>query len=343
MPIRVAIDGFGGLSRHFLLAVQAGGFSDLFEIAQINAPEGTAAVANRIKFDSIYGRFHGSVTHEGNRLTVNDLPITVTTEHDREKLDWAKADIDLVVIDSSISNGGAQAQLLLAQGAKKVVVAGRGSETELTLIPGVNDTSYDPDDHHAVATGTAAANAITPLCMVLNNTFAAVRVVYTVVNPVQESASAADSIGAGRLSTRASWRNIVPGSNALTAEVVSLAPSMDSKLEGLGVTVPVAPVGWLTLSMETERRLTRDDAISCITKAAASDSFVGVLGYTEDAQVSSDFTGDARSLVADLESVAMLGRSLVSVRGWFDAEWAIACRTADLVALVCEAGIPGTA
>lgn len=343
MPIRVVIDGFGGLSRQFLLAVHAGGFSDLFEIVHINAPEGVEAVANRIKFDSLYGRFHGSVVQEGDLLKVNELPISVTTEANREKLDWAKAEVDLVVIDAAMSNGGEHPPLLLSQGAKKVVVAGRGAGDALTLMLGINDAGYDPDAHHVVATGAAGANALVPLVSVLNSTFAAARAVYTIVNPVHASAAIADALGAEGVHSRAAWRNIVPETSGLLDEVVGLVPGMAGKLDGIGVTAPVAPVGWLTLSMETERRLNRDEAISCIADAAASDAFFGVLGHSDDDLVSSDLTGDARSLVVDLENVSMLGRSMVSVRGWFDAEWAVACRTADVVALLCETGIPGTA
>jgi len=343
VPIRVAIDGFGGLSRQFFLAVQAGGFSDLFEIVQINAPEGVEAVASRIRRDSHYGRFHGSVVPKGDQLEVNESPVRVTTEADREKLDWAKAGIDLVVIDSGISNGGAHAQLLLAQGAKKVIVAGQGSGDELTLMLGINDASYDPDAHHVVATGTAAANALAPLASVLNSTFSAARAVYTVINPLSGTAAVGDDLGAEGAFVRGAWRNLVPGSSGLTAEVVRLLPRMEGKLEGSNVTAPVAPVGWLTLSVESERRLNREEAVGCITEAAASDAFLGALGHSEEELVSSDIVGEARSLVVDLASVTMLGRSLVSVRGWFDSEWAVACRTADLAALLCEAGIPGTA
>ena len=338
MPIRVAIDGFGGLSRQFLMAVQAGGFSDLFEIAQINAPEGIEAVARRIRFDSLYGRFHGSVEQDAKLLKFNESQIEISTETDREKIDWGKAGIDVVVIDGGLTGGGEHAQLLLEKGAKKVVIAGNGAESDLTLMLGINDESYDPDANHVVATGSASANALAPLVTVLNTSFAAARAVFTMISPMPSTAMVGDT-----LEVRAGWRNIVPDSEDLATRVIKMLPGMEGKLAGASMQAPVAPVGWLTLSMETERRLNREEAINCIIEAARSDAFAGVLGHTLDDLVSSDVVGDARSVVVDLSDVEMLGRSLVSVRGWFDAEWAIACRTADVVALLCEAGIPGTA
>jgi glyceraldehyde 3-phosphate dehydrogenase len=338
VPIRVAIDGFDGLSRHVLSAVLAGGFSDLFQVAQINAPDGIDAVARRMRLDSFYGRFPGAVQQDGNQLTINDSPVEITSESDREKIEWAKADIDLVVIDSGIAADGQHAQLLLDKGAKKVVVAGKGAEEQLTLVLGINDERYDPDATHVVATGSAAVNALAQLAAVLNASFAAARSVYTLINPVPSTAAIGDT-----MDMRSGWRNIMPDPDDITPQIIGLLPAMDGKLAGAVLRVPAAPVGWLTLSMETERRLNREEAINCIIEAARSDAFVGVIGHTLDNLVSSDVAGDARSIVVDLGNVTMLGRSFVSVRGWFDAEWAVACRTADVVALICEAGIPGTA
>jgi glyceraldehyde 3-phosphate dehydrogenase (phosphorylating) len=339
VPIQVAIDGFRSRSRQFLQAVRAGGFADLFEIAQINAPEGAAAVASRIKFDSIYGRAHSLVTHEPGKITIGDAHIAVTTEADVSRLDWSKAGIDVVVTES-----GENARQLLDQGAKKVIVIGSATGDDMhTLMLGINDSSYDPENHHVAATGHCTANALAPLIAVLNETFGAARATYTVINPVSDAGAIADRLDRDGRTARAAWRNIVPAPELLCPEIVSLVPPMAGKLDGISVSAPVAPVGWLTLSMETERRLSREEAIGCITDAAVSDAFVGIIGHTDEHVVSSDIAGDARSVVVDLPSLAMLGRSLVSIRGWFDAEWAIACRTADIVALVCEAGISGTA
>lgn len=343
MPIRVAIDGFSGVSRQIVAAVLAGGFSDLFEIVAINEPAGSEAVLRRLRFDTNYGRFPAVVGDKDGSITIDERDILVSSTEIPDALDWAANSVDLVIVDGSRKALNEVTAIHIERGAKKVVVAGAPGEGGRTIVFGLNEGSYDPDAHHIVGTGTARLNALAPLASVIQKHFAIARGSFTIVHPLVGGQSLVDAISADALFGRSAL-NIAPRPGDKTSiELGEIEPILGSKLLGSVVHVPTTPVGWITLAVETERRFELDAAIAAFTDEAASDQFAGLIGLSRDWLVSRDVTGDAHSVVVLIDELSMSGRAFVSVRGWFDAEWALACRTADLIALVCEAGIPGTA
>ncbi|MGD9713846.1 MAG: glyceraldehyde 3-phosphate dehydrogenase NAD-binding domain-containing protein [Thermomicrobiales bacterium] len=345
MSIRVAIDGLSGASRHILAAVAAGGFSDLFEVAHIHEAAGVSAIVHRLQRDSLYGRFPIDVSGTDDSLTIGDTPVSVSSTSEPGELDWSELGIDLVVLGESTPTTGVRAEKHLERGAKKVVVAGTPGDLGKLVVFGVNESAYNPDAHHIVGTGSARLNAAAILANIVQQNFAIARGSFTVVHPPFPGQVAVDRAEDDPLAARSLF-NIVPHLHDSTSiELGLLSPILGSKLIGSVVCVPgVSPVAWLTVAIETERRFERDDVVRVFKEAAGSDQYEGLLGICDDLNlVSHDLIGDARSVVVSLDGLEMVGRAFVSIRGWFDAEWAMACRAADLIAFLGEAGVPGTA
>ncbi|CAN5599328.1 ArsJ-associated glyceraldehyde-3-phosphate dehydrogenase [soil metagenome] len=337
MPVRVAIDGFTGVGRHFLLAVEAGGFDDLFEVTAIRDPAGASAIADRIRFDSIYGRFAGQVASIDGVLHIGDRTVDVLRVENSESISWEEAGVDLVVWGA-----GADPESAIAAGAKKVVTPGLALDG-VTLMPGVNDTFYDPDQHHIVGVGTAAGNALARLATILDRSFGLSRGTYTVAHPASALRTVGDRIEGVDRRHGSALGNLIPYASMVSPELDAILPALAGRIDGTIVEVPVSPVGWLSFCVETERRLNRQEAVDRLLDAAEEDSLLGVIGAVHGRFVSSDFVADSRSVVVELDDLAMIGRSMILARAWFDAEWSLACRMADVVTLVCESGIPGTA
>jgi len=339
LPIRVAIDGLGGVSRHILAAIAAGGFADLFDVVHVNEPAGAAAALRRLQADSIYGKFPATVTASGDGLSIGGRHIALTSKGPGE-LDWEASGVDAVVVNETDCE---QARMHLERNAKKVVVAGGAAGIGKLVVFGVNEGSYDPDTHHVIATGSARLNAVALVANVIQKRFAIARGSFAVVHPPAATQTAVDSVGADFVGSRSLF-TIVPGLEDETSnELGVLDPILGSKLAGSVVYVPAAPVAWMNVAVETERRFERENVVDAFVEAAESEQYGGLLGMVTGPHASRDLLGDARSVVIMQDELEMIGRAFVSVRGWFDADWALACRTADLIAFVCEAGIPGTA
>jgi glyceraldehyde 3-phosphate dehydrogenase len=342
VPIRIGIDGLTSLNRQFLVAVLAGGFEDLFDVAAVTDEAGASSLAARLRFDPLYGRFRGSVEESGEAVSINGRSIDVARESEPKKIGWEKREIDLVVVDGSTPGAAERASSHVEHGARKAIVIGKGAGGDLTVVPGINEAAYDPDAHHRIATGSAGAQALAIMIDVLDQAFGSGRISYLLLYPLTSGRPAPAETADERAAAQA-WHGLIPCRNQVQAEIDGVLPRLAGRAAGTVLGAPVAPVGWLSLTMETERRFDHDEVARAVTEAEQSDTLLGILGTIPAATMSNALAGDARSLVVDLSSLAARSRSMISAQGWFDAEWALACRGADLVALVCEAGIPGTA
>jgi glyceraldehyde 3-phosphate dehydrogenase len=324
--------------------VHAGGFADLFEIGAINEPAGSAAVVRRLRQDSVYRRFPESVAARDNSLRVGEREIQITGFLALDDVDWTSNGGEVVVIDGSRPDVAARSEKHLERGAHRVIVVGRPPEQGRAIVFGVNESAYDPERDAIVGTGSSALNALAPLAWMIQQRFGIARGHFAIVHPLSAAQPVLDAASEELILSRSALQNIVPGdAEEIERDLAALQPLLGTKMLGSLVHVPSVPAGCVSVAAETERRFEPADPVAALIDAAASEAFVGIMGLSDGQVASSDYTGDARSVVVNTAEVATIGRAFVAVRGWFDAEWSLACRAADLVALVCEAGIPGTA
>lgn len=338
MVVRLAINGLGRISSQLVRVVDQGGFSDLFEIAAIHDPAGPEGIERALRHDSIYGPFPGDLKLEGETLSVSGRTIQLSAQTEAKSASWSKSDIQVVIVDGSSTCDQAALEQHLQKGAKKVLLPTASSFASINLGIGVNEASYDPENHHIVSSAAGATSAIALLFQLIDST-AKVRVgSATVLSPAIGSRPLLDTPGA-----RGGGGTIVPRQ----VEVEPIYQQLVGKLSGrLGINefeTPAMAVGSVSFGVWLEQRVTEESLRELVERAAQSDELVGLIGAQDSVTSSSDLLRDSRSLVVDWAGSRLLYETFVTFKGWYDGEWGAACRLADVLALVCEEGVPGTA
>lgn len=344
MAIRVGINGFGRIGRQFLKASLAGGYSDLFEIVSINDLDGVESSAHLLKYDSTYGTFPGEVTDVGDDgFAVNGQKIRFHREKDPGNLPWAAEGVDIVIESTGKFTDAEKARAHIAAGAKKVIITAPGKHEDVTIVLGVNEDVYDPDQHNIISNASCTTNCLAPVAKVMLDQFGIKRGLMTTVHAYTNDQVTLDGPHRDLRRARTAAANIIPTTTGAARSLSLVIPELKDKFDGFSVRVPVTTVSLVDLVVETEKTVTKESINEAFKVASESDVLQGILGYSEEPLVSSDYRHDSRSGIVDALSTMVIGDNLAKIVAWYDNEWGYSCRIADLTALVCEAGIPGTA
>ena len=343
MPIRVGINGFGRIGRQVLKAVNEGGFNDLFEIVAVNDLTSPETLAHLLKYDSTYGRYDAEIEASDGAIRVNDQTIKVFAEKDPAALPWAAEQIDLVVESTGRFTDAEKAQAHITAGAKKVVISAPAKNEDVTVVLGVNEQSYDPDKHHIVSNASCTTNCLAPVTKVLLDTFGIKTGLMTTVHSYTNDQVILDAPHSDLRRARSAAINIIPTTTGAARALSLVIPELKGKFDGFSLRVPTPTVSIIDLVVQTEKPVSVETINAAFKSASESDAMTGILGYSEDPLVSSDLRQDPRSAIVDGLSTMVIGSETAKVIAWYDNEWGYSCRIADLIALICEAGIPGTA
>ena len=343
MAIRVGINGFGRIGRQVFKAVHDGGFSDLFEITAVNDLSDNEGLAHLLKYDSTYGRFDAEICATTDGIKVDGRDLRVFAEKDPSSIPWGNAGIDLVVESTGRFTEADQARGHIDGGAKKVIISAPATGDDITICLGVNEDRYDPENHIIISNASCTTNCLAPVAKVILDTFGISRGLMTTVHSYTNDQVILDGPHKDPRRARAAATNIIPTSTGAAKALSLVIPELKGKLDGFSLRVPTPTVSLVDLVAETDKPVTVETVNAAFRSAADSDAMRGILGYTEEPLVSSDIRMDPRSAIIDALSTMVIGDSMVKVIAWYDNEWGYSCRVADLVALVCEAGIPGTA
>lgn len=343
MPIRVGINGFGRIGRQVLKAVNEGGFSDLFEIAAVNDLTSPDTLAHLLKYDSTYGRYDAEIAVVDGGIRVNDQTIKVFAEKDPAALPWKAEGVNLVVESTGRFTDADKASAHISAGAKKVIISAPAKGEDITLVLGVNEQNYDPDKHVIISNASCTTNCLAPVAKVLLDSFGIRTGLMTTVHSYTNDQVILDAPHKDLRRARSAALNIVPTTTGAARALSLVLPELKGKFDGFSLRVPTATVSIIDLVVQTERPVTVDAINQAFRQASESDAMTGILGYSEEPLVSSDLRQDPRSSIVDGLSTMVIGDTTAKVIAWYDNEWGYSCRVADLIALVCEAGIPGTA
>jgi glyceraldehyde 3-phosphate dehydrogenase len=343
MPVRVGINGFGRIGRQVLKAVNEGGFSDLFEVTAVNDLTSPETLAHLLKYDSTYGRYDAEIAVADGGISVNGQTLKVFAEKDPAKIPWGAEGIDLVVESTGKFTDAEQARAHITAGAKKVIISAPAKNEDVTICLGVNEQRYDTDKHVIISNASCTTNCLAPVAKVLLDSFGIRRGMMTTVHSYTNDQVILDAPHKDLRRARSAGINIIPTTTGAAKALSLVIPELKGKLDGFSLRVPTPTVSVVDLVVETERPSTVDAVNAAFKAAAESDAMTGILGYSEEPLVSSDLRQDPRSSVVDGLSTMQVGDTMVKVIAWYDNEWGYSCRVADLIALVCEAGIPGTA
>ena len=324
--VKLAINGFGRIGRRALVAALNNPDVDFVGINDLTDPH---TLAHLLRYDSVHGRFDGTVVVEDDALVINGDRIRITAERDPAKLPWGELEADIVLECTGYFRSMEGASKHLEAGAKKVIISAPGKGVPLTVVMGVNHDSYDPAQHDIVSNASCTTNCLAPVAKVLNDSFGIEQGLMTTIHSYTTSQSILDAPQKDLRRARAAAMSIIPTTTG-AAKVVSLVlPELNGRLDGMAVRVPTPNVSLVDLTVTVGKEVTVEE-VNAAMKAAADGPMKGVLAYMDEPLVSVDFVGRPESSLFDSEQTRVQGDRLVKVLSWYDNEFGYASRLVDL-------------
>lgn len=333
MALKLGINGFGRIGRMvFRAAVQ--NFSKDIQVVGINDLLDADYLAYMLKYDSVHGRFQGEVSVEGNFLVVNGNKIRLTAEMDPANLKWNEVGADVVVESTGFFLDDASARKHITAGAKKVIMSAPSKDSTPMFVYGVNDNTYAGQD--IISNASCTTNCLAPISKVLDEKFGIVRGLMTTVHAATATQKTVDG------PSKKDWRggrgileNIIPSSTGAAKAVGKVLPQLNGKLTGMSMRVPTSDVSVVDLTVELKKETTYAE-ICAAMKAASENELKGVLGYTEEAVVSTDFRDDARTSIFDAKAGIQLDSTFVKVVSWYDNEWGYSNKVCEMARVIAK-------
>lgn len=338
MAIRVAINGFGRIGRLTFRILMSRG--DEFEVVAVNDLTNNKSLALMLKYDSIHGRFPGTVGYDDENLIVNGDKVRVFEERDPSKLPWGDLKVDVVVESTGVfcnraKDGKAGYDSHIAAGARKVVISAPAKDApDLTCVLGVNDDQIT-DDMKCISNASCTTNCLAPVAKVLNDTFGINAGLMTTIHGYTNDQNVLDAPHKDPYRARAAALNIIPTSTGAAEAVALVIPELKGKLTGMAMRVPVPTGSVVDLTVNLGKSASVEE-INGAMKTAADGPMKGILEYTEDPIVSTDIIDSPYSSIfaADMTKVLPGDANMVKVISWYDNEWGYSSRTADLIARI---------
>ena len=329
--IKLGINGFGRIGRMvFRAAVE--NFPKDIEVVGINDLLDPAYLAYMLKYDSVHGKFEGDVKVEDGNLVVNGKKIRVTAEMDLANLKWNEVGAEIVVESTGFFLTDETARKHIQAGAKKVIMSAPSKDATPMFVYGVNHKTYAGQD--IISNASCTTNCLAPMTKVLNDKFGVVRGLMTTVHAATATQKTVDG------PSKKDWRggrgileNIIPSSTGAAKAVGKVLPELNGKLTGMSLRVPTSDVSFVDLTVELAKEATYDE-ICAAMKAASEGELKGVLGYTEDAVVSTDFRNDARTSIFDVKAGIQLDKTFVKVCAWYDNEWGYSNKVLEMAKVI---------
>ncbi|MEO1001628.1 MAG: type I glyceraldehyde-3-phosphate dehydrogenase [Cyanobacteria bacterium J06638_7] len=326
MTIRIGINGFGRIGR---LAFRRACATEGVQVVAINDLIDVQYLAYMLRYDSTHGRFGGDVAVENGQLVVNGSPIRITSERDPANLDWASVGATYVLECTGFFLSAESAGAHLSAGARRVVMSAPSKDATPMFVMGVNHSSYAGEA--IVSNASCTTNCLAPVAKVLHDSFGIVDGLMTTVHAVTATQKTVDGPSAKDWrGGRGAGQNIIPSSTGAARAVGRVIPELNGRLTGMAFRVPTADVSVVDLTVNLATP-TSYEAIKAAMKAASEGSMAGILGYTEDAVVSSDFVGESCTSVFDAGAGIALSDTFVKVVAWYDNEWGYSCKCIDLI------------
>ncbi len=332
MTIRVGINGFGRIGRTVFRIMEE---ADDFEVVAVNDLADPASLAHLLKYDTVFGRFNGTVAVTDNGLSVNGRTVQVLAERDPKDLPWKKLEVGFVVESTGVFRKRAQIAAHLDAGAPKVLLTVPAKDKiDNLIVLGVNDQDLRKEDR-IISNASCTTNCLAPVAKVLNDSFGLERGLMTTIHAYTNDQRISDLIHKDLRRARAAAQNIIPTTTGAAKTVGKVIPELVGKLDGFAMRVPVVDGSVVDLTAQLTKKVTKEE-INAAMKKAAEGPMKGILSYTEDPIVSSDIIGDSHSSIFDALSTLVLDDHFVKVVSWYDNEWGYSCRVVDLMRLSCS-------
>jgi glyceraldehyde 3-phosphate dehydrogenase len=329
MPVRVGINGFGRIGRNLFRAAQAQG-ADIEWVAANDITD-TKTLAHLLKYDSILGRYPGTVQATDDGIIVDGKELKILAERDPGKLPWGDLGVDVVVESTGFFTNRDDAAKHLEAGAKKVVISAPAKNEDITVVLGVNFDKYDPERHHVISNASCTTNCLAPFAKVINDAIGIKHGLMTTIHAYTADQRLHDAPHSDLRRARAAALNLVPTSTGAAKAVGLVLPELNGKLHGFAVRAPIPTGSMVDLTFEAQRETSVEEVNEAFRSVADKGDLAGILRYTEDPIVSTDIVTDPYSSIVDGGLTAVLDGTLVKVVSWYDNEWGYSNRLADVV------------
>lgn len=336
MTTRIGINGFGRIGRQTMKAMLERHPRDL-EVVAVNDLTDTKTNAHLLKYDSTYGHFPGEVEATEDALIVNGHKIKVISQRDPAQIPWGDLGVELVIESTGLFTDAEKAAAHLRGGAKKVIISAPAKGEDLTIVLGVNDHMYDPAKHNIISNASCTTNCLAPAAKVLNDTFGIERGLMNTIHSYTNDQRILDQVHKDLRRARTAGANIIPTSTGAARALALVIPELKGRFDGMSLRVPTVTVSVVDFVADVRKEATVE-AVNNAFKEAEAGSLKGILGFSDEPLVSTDFRGDSRSSIIDGLSTMVTGSTMVKVIAWYDNEWGYSCRVSDLADFIAQKG-----
>ncbi len=337
MTTRVGINGFGRIGRQSMKAMLERHPQEL-EVVAVNDLTDTKTNAHLLKYDSTYGRFPGEVETTADSLIVNGHKIKVLSLRDPGEIPWGDLGVEIVIESVGIFTDADKAAAHLRGGAKKVIISAPAKGEDLTMVLGVNEQMYDPAKHNIISNASCTTNCLAPTAKVLNDNFGIERGLMNTIHSYTNDQRILDQVHKDLRRARTAGANIIPTTTGAARALALVIPELKGRFDGMSLRVPTVTVSVVDFVANVRKEASRE-SVNEAFKQAAAGPLNGILDYTEEPLVSTDFRGDSHSSIVDGLSTMVLGGNMVKVIAWYDNEWGYSCRIADLADFIAQKGL----
>jgi glyceraldehyde 3-phosphate dehydrogenase len=334
MAVKVGINGFGRIGRNVFRTAIGNPEIEFVAVNDLTTP---ATLAHLLKYDSILGNQKNEVTSGPDFVAVDGKKIKVFAERDPAKLDWASVGAQVVVESTGFFTDGEKAKAHLGSTVKKVIISAPASNEDITIVLGVNDSKYDPAKHNVISNASCTTNCLAPVVKVLHDTFGIANGIMTTIHSYTNDQVVLDAPHKDLRRARAAALSMIPSSTGAAKALKLVIPEMSGKLDGFAIRVPTPNVSVVDLTFTSEKPISVD-SVNAAIKTAAEGPLKGILGYTDEELVSSDFKGNPLSSIFDSKLTKAIGNT-GKVISWYDNEWGYSNRVKDLILFLVKKGL----
>ena len=332
MPIKVGINGFGRIGRNI---VRTALDDKDIQFVAVNDITDAKTLAHLLKYDSVLGNLPHKVTHTDDSISVEGKSFKVFKTKDPAEIDWTSVGADIVVESTGLFTKGADARKHIRGPVKKVIISAPATDPDATFVLGVNEKTYDPAKHHVISNASCTTNCLAPVAKVLQDQLKIVSGTMTTIHSYTNDQRVLDLPHKDLRRARAAAINMIPSTTGAAKALKLVIPELDGKLDGYSMRVPTPNVSVVDVTVFVEKPASKE-SVNAALKAAAEGPLKGILGYTEEELVSSDFKGNSNSSIVDAGYTKVVGDKCVKVLSWYDNEWGYSCRVRDLIKLVAS-------
>jgi glyceraldehyde 3-phosphate dehydrogenase len=335
MAIKVGINGFGRIGRNIFRTAM--GDNDI-EFVAVNDITDTKTLAHLLKYDSVLGNLHHDISTSDNGIKVEGKEFHVFSERDPASIPWDLVGAEVVIESTGRFTKAEDAKKHLRGSVKKVIISAPAKNEDITVVLGVNEDQYDPKAHHVISNASCTTNCLAPVAKVIHEKFGIKNAQMTTIHSYTNDQQLLDLPHKDLRRARAAAVNMIPTSTGAAKAVALVLPELKGKFDGISVRVPTPNVSLVDVVIDVAKE-TNTEEVNKALKNAANEELRGILAFSEEPLVSSDFKGNSNSSIVDAEYTKVIGGHLVKILSWYDNEWGYSCRVRDLVKYIASKGL----